>query len=96
MRVAATTAVVAGTAGVVRHHQDQRYQKQADQQAQAAYDSQMAAEYEAQQQQAAVPPPMAPAQPDYMAELERLGQLHQQGVLTDEEYKAKKKQILGL
>jgi hypothetical protein len=38
----------------------------------------------------------APAQPAYMQELESLNQLKMQGVLTQEEYDAKKKQILGL
>ncbi len=33
---------------------------------------------------------------DQMAELEKLGQLHADGILTDEEFQAKKKQILGL
>ena len=33
---------------------------------------------------------------DQMAQLEKLGQLHDSGVLTDEEFAAKKKQILGL
>jgi hypothetical protein len=91
----ATTAVVAGTAGAVRHHQDQRYEKKANEQAaqqQAQYDAmQQQAQYEAQQQAAA-----APAQANYMAELERLGQLHSQGILTDEEFQAKKAQLLGL
>jgi hypothetical protein len=31
-----------------------------------------------------------------MAELKQLGELHAQGILTDEEFAAKKKQILGL
>jgi hypothetical protein len=31
-----------------------------------------------------------------MAQLQKLGQLHDQGVLTDEEFTAKKQQILGL
>jgi hypothetical protein len=31
-----------------------------------------------------------------MAQLEKLGQLHKDGILTDEEFSAKKKQILGL
>ena len=84
VRAAATTAVVAGTAGAVRHRQDQKY---ADQD-QEAYDQQMAA------QQAAAP--AAPAQPDYTAELEQLAQLKAQGILTDEEFEAKKKQILGI
>jgi Short C-terminal domain len=81
VRAAATTAVVAGTAGAVRHRQDQKYAAQD----QAAYDQQMAA------QQAA-----APAEPDYMAELEQLAQLRNQGIISPEEFEAKKKQILGI
>jgi predicted Zn-dependent peptidase len=38
----------------------------------------------------------ADAQDDYIAELERLAELHKQGILTDEEFAAKKKQLLGL
>jgi hypothetical protein len=75
---------VAGTAGAVRHRQEQKYAAQ-DQQ---AYEQQMAA------QQAAAP--AAPAAPDYAAELEQLAQLKAQGILTDEEFEAKKKQILGI
>jgi hypothetical protein len=80
--------VVAGTAGAVRHRQDQKYAAQD----QEAYDQQMA------QQQAAAEAaaPAAPAAPDYAAELEQLAQLKQQGILTDEEFEAKKKQILGI
>ena len=84
VRAAATTAVVAGTAGAVRHRQDQKYAAQD----QAAYDQQMA-------QQAAAAP-AAPAAPDYAAELEQLAQLKAQGILTEEEFEAKKKQILGI
>jgi Short C-terminal domain len=87
VRAAATTAVVAGTAGAVRHRQDQKYAAQD----QAAYDQQMAA-----QQAAAPPPPAAPADPDYVAELEQLAQLRNQGIISDEEFEAKKKQILGI
>jgi hypothetical protein len=82
---AATTAVVAGTAGRVRHRQQQRYAAQ-DEQAYAAD------QYAAQQQQAAA----APAEPDYMAELEQLAQLKNQGIITDEEFAAKKAQLLGV
>ena len=85
VRVAATTAVVAGTACAVRHRQDQKYAAQD----QAAYEQQMA-----QQQMAAQA--AAPAEPDYAAELEQLAQLKNQGILTDEEFEAKKKQILGI
>jgi Short C-terminal domain len=84
VRAAATTAVVAGTAGAVRHRQDQKYAAQD----QAAYDQQMAAQ--------AAAAPAAPAEPDYAAELEQLAQLKNQGILTDEEFEAKKKQILGI
>ncbi len=88
VRAAATTAVVAGTAGAVRHRQDQKYAAQD----QAAYDQQMAA------QQAAAQPaaPAEPAEPDYAAELEKLAQLKNQGILSEEEFEAKKKQILGI
>ena len=89
VRAAATTAVVAGTAGAVRHRQDQRYAAQD----QAAYDQQMAAQQQAYAAQQAA---AAPAAPDYTAELEQLAQLKAQGILTDEEFEAKKKQILGI
>lgn len=81
VRAAATTAVVAGTAGAVRHRQEQKY---------AAQDAQA---YADQQQQYAA---AAPAEPDYMAELAQLAQLRDQGILTPEEFEAKKKQILGV
>ena len=35
-------------------------------------------------------------QPDYTEELTKLASLRDQGILTDEEFEAKKKQILGL
>jgi RES domain-containing protein len=38
----------------------------------------------------------ADAQPSYLDELERLADLHNQGILTDEEFSAKKKDLLGL
>jgi Short C-terminal domain len=88
VRAAATTAVVAGTAGAVRHRQQERYAAQD----QAEYEQAM------QQQQAYAPPPAAaaPAEPDYVAELEQLAQLRDQGILTPEEFDAKKKQLLGI
>ena len=85
---AATTAVVAGTAGRVRHRQQQRYAAQ-DEQAYAA--DQYAAQQQQQQYAAA-----APAEPDYMAELEQLAQLKAQGIITEEEFAAKKAQLLGV
>jgi hypothetical protein len=84
VRMAATTAVVAGTAGAVSHHQQQKYANQAEaQQAEA---------------QAAAPPEAAPvaAEDPTMAELQRLATLHTSGVLTDEEFTAAKAKILGI
>jgi len=78
---------VAGTAGAVRHRQDQKYARQD----QEAYEQEAAA-----QQAYAAPPAAAPAAPDYAAELEQLAQLKAQGILTEEEFEAKKKQILGI
>ena len=81
VRAAATTAVVAGTAGAVRHRQDQKYAAQD----QAAYDQQVAA------QQAAAPPPAgarggrlhgrAPA----ARQLKAAGHPHRRGVRGEEE-----------
>jgi transposase-like protein len=42
------------------------------------------------------PAPAATPEPEYVAELERLAQLREQGILSDEEFEAKKKQILGI
>jgi Short C-terminal domain len=38
----------------------------------------------------------AASEPEYVGELERLSQLREQGILSDEEFEAKKKQILGI
>ena len=36
-----------------------------------------------------------PVEEDYIQELEQLSKLHEQGIIDDEEFKAKKAQILG-
>ncbi len=38
----------------------------------------------------------AESDPSYLNELEKLGQLRDQGIITDEEFEAKKKELLGL
>jgi hypothetical protein len=38
----------------------------------------------------------AASEPEYVGELERLSQLREQGILSDQEFEAKKKQILGI
>ena len=90
VRAAATTAVVAGTAGAVRHRQDQRYAAQD----QARYEQEMAQQqaYAAQ----AAPAAPAPAEPDPAAEIQKYAALMGQGLITQEEFEAKKKQILGI
>jgi hypothetical protein len=84
VRMAARTAVVAGTATAVsgRVHRRQA----------ARYDAQDA-QQQAQYQQ---PPPAAAPQDDANAQLQNLAQLHAQGVLTDEEFAAAKAKILGI
>ena len=41
---------------------------------------------------------LAPAanEPEYVGELERLSQLRDQGIITNEDFEAKKKQLLGI
>ena len=94
--MAAGTAVIAGTAGAVRHHQEQKYANQAaEQQAeqQAVYDQ----GYAAAAAQPAYAPPAAPAAPgtDLTAELQKLASLKQAGILTDEEFAAAKAKLLA-
>jgi hypothetical protein len=84
LRGVARTAVVAGTAtavsGNVRRRQEGRWARQEQQQ------------YE---QEAPPPAAAAPAQQDPMEKLKELGQLHESGVLTDEEFAAAKAKILN-
>jgi hypothetical protein len=97
LRGVARTAVVAGTAtavsGRVQRRQAEKY---------AGRDAQIYAEREAAYQQQMAPPPVAPvaaapAAPaaDPIEQLQRLGDLHAQGILTDEEFAAQKAKILG-
>ena len=81
LRGMARTAVIAGTATAVSNNVSRRQARRWS-------------EEEAPAQQAA--PQAAPAQDDVYLELEKLGQLKEQGILTQEEFDAKKKQLLGL
>ncbi|MCI2956618.1 SHOCT domain-containing protein [Agromyces atrinae] len=86
--LAARTAVVAGTATAVSGGMARRQQSRAAEQAEATA-------YEQQQ----VAPPAAPAPAaggvDLVAELQKLGTLHQQGLLDDAEFAAAKARLLG-
>ena len=86
--VAARTAVFAGTATAVSGRVQRRQQRRWAEEDQQAYEAQA---YEAQAQA-----PMQAAEPDYTAELEQLAQLKAQGIITEDEFQAKKKQILGI
>ena len=81
LRGVARTAVIAGTATHVSNNVSRRQARRWNEQ-------------EAQEQAAAPAP--AVSSDDQFAQLEKLGQLKDQGILTQEEFDAKKKQILGL
>jgi hypothetical protein len=51
---------------------------------------------EAESVDAPAPSAPAPAEPDYISELERLAGLVDKGIITQEEFEAKKKSLLGL
>jgi len=88
--------MMAGAA--VAHHRSQQEMEQVQQQAavdqQAAYQQgQVDAQAAATQQTAAAPAPVDPMDAK-MAALTQLGQLHDSGVLTDEEFAAQKQKVL--
>ena len=88
LRGVARTAVIAGTATSVSNRVSRR---------QASRWSQQEAEAQPQYQepQYAPPPPEAAPAPDPIEQLKQLGQLHEQGILTDEEFAREKAKILG-
>ena len=88
LRMAARTAVVAGTAtavsGRVARRQARKYDDQPQQQEPEPAEAEDA--------------PAAEAEPEDadMARLQQLAQLHTQGVLSDEEFAAAKAKVLGI
>jgi hypothetical protein len=84
LRGVARTAVIAGTATHVSNNVSRRQA------------SRWAAENPQPQQEAPQAVSEASGSDDMYVELEKLGQLKDQGILTQEEFDAKKKQILGL
>jgi FMN phosphatase YigB (HAD superfamily) len=87
LRGVARTAVVAGTAsavsGRVQRRQAGRF---------ADRDAEIYAQRSAAYQEASAPPP--PPEPDTLSQLERLGELKAQGLLSDEEFATQKARIL--
>lgn len=86
IRGVARTAVVAGTATAVSNRVSRRQGNRWADQDQQEY---------SQQQASAQPAPAAPAPDDNIAKLKELGELHTQGILTDEEFAAQKAKLLG-
>ena len=83
IRGVARTAVIAGTATAVSNNVSRRQgNRWAQQGSQQAYEQ---------------PAPAAPAAPqeDNIAKLRELGELHSQGILTDEEFAAQKAKLLA-
>ncbi|MFE7505538.1 SHOCT domain-containing protein [Promicromonospora sp. NPDC057488] len=88
----ARTAVVAGTATAVSNRVSRRQANRWA--AQESYPQQQ----QAPQQVYAAPPPQQPAasgSEDVIAQLERLGKLRDEGVLTDAEFSAQKARLLA-
>ena len=90
MRGMARTAAVVGTATATRNAVDRRQERKYG-------GAQQQPEQQVYAQQA--PPPMQAAPPegmdDKLAQLERLGQLKAQGILSEQEFAAQKAAILG-
>ena len=84
LRGMARTAVVAGTATAVSNRVSRRQAQR--------WGAQDSYGYEPEPQ--AAPPPAA-AGPDPIEQLKQLGELHAQGVLTDEEFAAQKAKLLA-
>lgn len=98
VRTVGRTAVVAGTASAVAggvHRRQSNKWSEKDQQAQAqqqaTYDQGVADAQAVQPAPAAAPPAEDPIQ-----QIEKLGKLKQEGLLTEEEFSAQKAKILGL
>ena len=105
LRMAARTAVVAGTATAVSNRvsrrQANRWAGQEQQQAEHEYyeQQQAAPQQPPPQYEQAPPPPPAPVAaapvPDKLAQLQQLGDLKAQGILTDAEFEVQKQKILN-
>ena len=93
IRGMARTAVIAGTATAVSNRVSRRQGERWAQEDQSNYPPQQ--QYV---EQAPAPAPVAaaaPAEDDMLGQLAKLGELHDNGVLTDEEFATQKARILG-
>lgn len=92
LRGVARTAVVAGTATAVSNNVSRR---QAQRWSQDGQPTQAYMQTGQQTEQYAPQPNQQPVDPT-VAQLQQLGELVNQGLLTQEEFEAKKKQVLGI
>ena len=91
LRGIARTAVVAGTATVVSNRVSRRQAGRWASKDQQAEEQQPAAEEQADEPQATADSSMT----EKLAQLQQLGELKSQGVLTDAEFETQKQRILG-
>ncbi len=97
LRGIARTAVVAGTATAVSNRVSRRQANRWAAKEDQAYEQQQQQGY-AQQEQYAPPQQYAPAPADTGPDLDKLkelAELHQQGILTDEEFQQQKARLLN-
>ena len=97
LRAVAATAVISGTATATRNAVNRR-QAEKNVAAYSEAEQNVYAEQAAQAPPPKAPPPAPTSAPkdDMITQLERLGALHEQGILTDEEFAAQKAKILGI
>jgi hypothetical protein len=91
LRGVARVAVVAGTATAVSNRVSRRQANRWSQQ-----DDQQDAQEQPQYAPAPAPAPAAPSESDTIDQLEKLGELKDKGILSDEEFAAQKAKILAL
>ncbi len=99
IRGVARTAVVAGTATAVSNRVSRRQANRWAGQEQQQYDEQQQQYQQQQYQQPAYqeppPAPAAPSMDEAIAQIKQLGELKDQGLLTEEEFAAQKARLLG-
>jgi len=84
LRAVGRTAVVAGTATAVSNRVSRRQANRWSQQEEQQY-----------AQAPAAPPPAAEPEVDPIEQIEKLGELKDKGLLTEEEFAAQKAKVLG-
>jgi Short C-terminal domain len=91
LRGIARTAVVAGTATAVSNRVSRRQGRRW-----SRHDSYQAAEAAPAETEPAEPPPAGDSMDDKLAQLEKLGDLKERGLLNEAEFAEQKQRILGL